>query len=451
MRKIVVICSMFLFVSLSLNANENSENKVYVSGTKSLYNEALKNFRAKKYEKSYKQFDALFFNNMEDILINFYLGRSAYELGKYEFALSAYDRILIAEPSNTRARLEMAQTYFKMKLYVQSLSEFNEVLKNKKIPLKVKKIVNAKIEYIKSIQKKSFFTATAIAGILYDSNLNSTPATGSFNIYNPTVDDTVLVTNNDKEESTSIYQVVGQVNHTYKYSDDFILNSSVTALLMKYNDHKEKDIHALSLSTAPTYLYKDYKVALSILFDKVNLGHESYQNNIYFNPTYTKILNDKMLYTTGLKLGRVTFVKEKERDINILEWQNSLKYLSNNLGLYTFGLNLGKEYEVRENRTDVEHGYVNVYINNSYEIMEDYMLQTAISYKQLDYDDTDINFQTKRKDKKSDFSMSIIKPINKQIIANIGANYTKKDSNHVSSEYDKYTIKANLIWNINSK
>lgn len=451
MKKIVVLFNIFLLFSLSLNASNDDGNKVYISGSKGLYNDALKNFRSKNYEKSYTQFNALFLTNMEDVLINFYLGRSAYELEKYEFALSAYDRILIAEPNNTRARLEMAQTYFKMKLYVQSLSEFNEVLKNKKLPLKVKKIVNAKVEYIKSIQKKSFIKATAIAGILYDSNINSTPATGSFNIYNPTVDSTVLVTNNDKEESTSIYQVVGQLNHTYKYSDNFILNSSVTALLMKYNDHKEKDIHALSLSTAPTYLFKNYKIALSVLFDKVNLGHESYQNNIYFNPTYTRVLNDKTLYSSGLKLGRVTFVKEKDRDVNLLEWQNSLKYLTNKFGLFTIGLNLGKEYELREQRTDVEHGYFNSYINNSYEIGEDYLLQTAISHKQLNYDDTDINFQSKRKDKKSDFSISLIKPINKQVITNIGANYTKKDSNHVASEYDKYTIKANLIWDINLK
>lgn len=451
MRKFTVLFCLIGLISLSLNANEINKNKVYVSGSKNLYNKALNNFRAKNYEKSYLQFNTLFYNNMQDILINFYLGRSAYELGKYEFALSAYDRILIAEPTNSRARLEMAQTYFKMKLYTQSLSEFNEVLKNKKIPVKVKKIVNAKIEYIKSIQKKSFLKATVITGILYDSNLNSTPATGSFNIYNPTVDSTVLVTNNDKEESTSIYQVVGQLNHTYKYSDNFILNSSVTALLMKYSDHKEKDIHALSLSTSPTYLYKDYKIALPLLFDKVNLGHESYQNNIYLNPNYTRALTDKMLYSTGLKAGRVTFVREKERDVNLLEWQNSLKYLTNKFGLFTIGLNLGKEYKLRNQRTDVEHKYFNTYINNSYEIIEDYLLQTAISYKQLDYDDTDVNFQTKRKDKKSDFSMSILKPINNQSLINIGANYTKKDSNHISSEYDKYTIKANLIWNLNLK
>lgn len=451
MRKIIVLVSLFLLIGLSLSANNDNTNKVYVSSSKSLYNEALKNFRAKKYEKSYKQFNALFFNNMEDILINFYLGRSAYELGKYEFALSAYDRILIAEPNNVRTRLEMAQTYFKMKLYVQSLSEFNEVLKNKKIPLKVKKIVNAKIEYIKSIQKKSFFNATAIAGILYDSNINSTPATGSFNIYNPTVDDTVLVTNSDKEESTSIYQVVGQINHIYKYSDDFILNSSVTALLMKYNDHKEKDIHALSLNLTPTFLYKKYKIPFSLLIDKVNLGHESYQNNIYFNPSYSRILNEKALYTSGLKVGRITFVKEKERDSNLIEWQNSLKYLTKDFGLFTLGLNLGKENELRKQRTDVSHSYINTYINNSYDIFEDYLLQSSINFKQLNYSETDVNFQTKRKDEKIDLNMSILKPINKNIVFNFGGNYTKKDSNHASSEYDKYIIKANLIWNINLK
>ena len=450
MKKLVVVCSFILLLCSSLLANENTEvenKKVVVASSSKLYNVALKNFRSKNYEKAYEQFNSLFLSNMGDILTNYYLGRSAYELGKYEFALSAYDRILIAQPENTRVRLEMAQTYFKMKLYTQAISEFNLVLEDKKIPTSVKKSIQAKIKYMQDLQKKHYVNATAIAGILYDSNINSTPTTGAFDIYNPTVDSIVTVTNSDKEEATTIYQAVGQVNHIYKYSDNFILNNSATALLMKYINHKEKDIQALSLSTTPTYLHKKYKIALPIMFDKINLGHESYQNNIYFNPNYSRILSDTMLYTTGVKVGRITFVKDKDRDANLLEWQNSLRLLSESYGLFTFGFDLGKEMELRSTRTDVDHRYFNTYINNSYELSQNYTLQTALNYKEYMYSDTDVNFQSKKKDKKTDISMSILRPIGKNLVINFGGTYTDKNSNHASSEYDKYVIKANLIWN----
>ncbi|UTJ05556.1 tetratricopeptide repeat protein [Arcobacter roscoffensis] len=449
MKKSVVIYSLVPFICLSSFANESVFNKkesssLVVSSTKKLYDVALKNFRQKNYEKAYEQFNTLFLSSMQDVLYNFYLGRSAYELGKYEFALSAYDRILIVNPNNSRARLEMAQTYFKMKLFTQSLKEFNRVLEDKNLPVVVQKRVNEKVDYIKKLQKKSFFNATAVAGILYDSNINSTPEVDFFYLDN--FDNKIQT---GEKKSATIYQVVGQLNNTYKYSDNFILNSSATAVLMKYNNHKEKDIHALSLNISPTYLSKEYKLELPILFDKVNLGHESYQNNIYLNPKYTTILNSEVLYTLGLKAGRVSFVKDEERDANIFELQNSAKYASSNYGLFSFGLNLGEERRIRGNRIDVNYKYMNTYLNNVYELSEDYLLQTSLNYKEYLYKDTNASFQSRKRDKKMDASIAIIKPLKKDLHLNLGGSYTKKDSSHASSEYNKHTMKANLIWNVN--
>jgi len=457
MRKSKLVLSLTPLLLVNLNANdkaayeekkvETKEKVVVVKSSRALYNVALQNFRNKNYVKSYEQFNSLFNANMGDILINYYLGRSAYELGKYELALSAYDRILIQQPNNTRVRLEMAQTYMQMKLYTQAISEFNKVLEDKKIPTNVRKTVASKIEYMQNLQKKHFVTATAMAGIMYDSNINATPSTGAFDIYNPTVNSVVTVQNNNKEESSTIYQVVGKLDHTYKYSENFILNSSATALLMKYVNHKEKDVHALSLSVAPTFLEKEYKVALPILFDKINLGHESYQNNFYFNPNYTKILDSSTLYTGGLKLGRINFVDEDDKDANVLELQNSVKYLSDNYGLFGVSLNLGKEMEVKNSRTDVDHKYFDINLSNSYELNNDYTIQTSLNYKQFHYSDTDVNFRTKRKDKKSDITLAVHKPINKEMLVNVASTYSNRDSNHASAEYDKYMLKANFLWN----
>ena len=103
-----LICSSFtvtVFLSMPLVAQYKQEkisiNNVY----KAQYSKALKAFKNKNYDKSFKEFNLLFQNNLDNILINYYLGRSAYELGKYEFAISAYDRILIQEPNNSKVRL----------------------------------------------------------------------------------------------------------------------------------------------------------------------------------------------------------------------------------------------------------------------------------------------------------------------------------------------------------
>lgn len=451
MKKLISILTISTFCISSISANElvNSNQTIKSSPKSSSYNSALNSFRNKKYKESYELFNELFFNDMGNILVNFYLGRSAYELGKYEFAISAYDRILIVQPDNSRVRLELAQTYMKMDLYAQSIKEFEIVLNDKKIPSQVKKQIESKIRLMKNKQKKHFYNITAMTGILYDSNINATPSTGAFDIYNPTIGSTVTINNSDEEKSSSIYQTVGQFNHKYRYSDNFILSNSVTALQMKYNNHKEKDVQALSLSTTPTYLQDTYKLSLALGFDKINLGHKSYQHNFYINPTYTKMINSSFLYDLGLKFGDVNFDKEKDKNAHIYELQNSLKYLTKDYGLFSFGLNIGKEKEIKEVRTDIDHKYYTMYITNSYDFMEDYTLLSSLNYKILEYSDNDINFLSKREDKKSDVSISIQKPIFKEILLNVGTTYTHRDSNHASSDYDKYSMKMNLLWNYN--
>ena len=74
------------------------------------------------------------------------LGRSAYEIGKFEEALSAFNLILMEEPSNSRVKLEVAQTYFAMGNYDESEKIFKDVLKNDSLPPLVKKNVELTLE-----------------------------------------------------------------------------------------------------------------------------------------------------------------------------------------------------------------------------------------------------------------------------------------------------------------
>lgn len=449
MKKLIPFLAFSILNISFLNAEDLKNNKTVEVYSSSNYNVALENFRNKKYKESYSLFNELFLNDMGNILINFYLGRSAYELTEYEMAISAYDRILILNPENTRVRLELAQTYMKMELFTQSIKEFEEVLKDEKTPSLVKKQIESKIRVMKDKQKKHFMDINLMAGIIYDSNINATSTVKAFDIYNPIVGSNITINNSAEEKSSTIFQTVSQFNHKYKYSDNYIITNSVTALLMKYKNHKEKDVHAISLSSTPTYIEGDYKISSTFNFDKVNLGHKSYQNNIYLNPSYTRVVNNSLLYELGFKLGKINFVKENERDAYVYEIQNSLKHLTKDYGLFNIGVNIGREKEEESSSTNVDHKYYESYISNSYDFPNNYTLTTSLNYKISNYNDNDVFFQSKRKDKKSDISFTLQKTINNDLLFNLGSSYTNRDSNHVTSDYDKYTIKMNLLWNYN--
>lgn len=443
-----LIYRFFLIIGFSTLCFSNSVDDVELQRTSlhSLeYKIALDNFRNKNYEASYEQFSTLFLNDMGNILINFYLGRSAYETKRYDMALSAYDRILISEPNNNRVRLEVAQTYMMMKMYTQSIAEFELALESK-LPSLVRKRVEANIKMMKSKQKKHFFNITALLGLIYDSNINATPEAGAFDIYSPSLNATVTLNNNGEEEGATIVQFATIASYKYKIEDNLFINSTITPMMLKYINHKEKDLHALSLSFTPTLYQKSDKYEFGFIYDHIYLGHKGYQKNFYVKPKYSKVLDKKLLFESSLKAGRINYISESEKDANSLQLENRLKYSSENAGLFSFGLDLGKDIEINDSRTDISKDFYGVSLSNSYDFLDGYSVKTSISYKNILYRDKDINFLSRREDKKSDYSISLQKMLMDNSLINIGSTFTNNTSNHESFDYDKYTLNLNFIY-----
>lgn len=407
------------------------------------YSEALNSFKQKDYEKSYELFSKLFEQDFSNTLVNFYLGRSAYELQKYEFATSVYDRILINEPNNTRVRLELAQTYLQMKLYTQALKEFELVLEDK-MPVQVRKRVEANVAFLKAKEKRHFFDITAVLGIIYDSNVNSASTTFDINEFLGLPEDTLP--NNTQKEGATIFQVVAPISYKYKVDENFILNSSLVPLMMKYNNYKDKDLHALSLNISPTFYEKDYKYSFGFLYDLVYLAHEKYQSNYYIKPEITKVFSTNLLYNAYVKLGKVNYSKERLRDANHYEFSNNLKYASENFGVFDFGFSFGKELRAYDTRTDVSNAFYSISLENSYELINKYTINPSISYKRSKYIEEDVNFLSKREDKRYNYSLNLQKSLTKSLAFSLGASFIDVNSNQELYDYDKYLLKANLFY-----
>lgn len=412
---------------------------------KDYYNEALQSYKAKDYEKSYEMFSKLFVDNFDNTLINFYLGRSAFELGKYEFALSAYDRILINEPTNTRVRIELAQTYLQMGLLPQSLKEFQISLQNE-MPELVRKRVEANINFIRKKQQKHFFNVSGMYSIIYDSNVNAAADGGTFDIYSPTLGTDLSLTNDGKQDSATIHLLAVPISYKYKLKENFIIDSSFVPLFMRYRGFKDKNIDALSLNISPTYYNQDYKIGISFLHDLVYLGHKKYQSNSYIKPFYSKVIFNNFLYETSLKLGKVNYADTKDRGSFHSEFANNIKYASESFGIFDFGISLGKENELYSTRTDVTNKFYSFSLSNNFNIFDDYTLKSAVSYERTKYIDEDVNFLSKREDKEYNYSLELQKPITKKLSFLLGSNFININSNQEPFSYDKYTLKASIFY-----
>ncbi len=139
------------------------------------YTQASTAYTAKDFKSSYELFSKLYMTHLNDAELNFKFGISAYEIGNYDMALAAFERVEMLEPTNLRNKLEKARTFFMLKMYEDAEIGFKEVLSNPLLPQNVRKNIELYLARVIKEQKKSFTYVTLNLNTLYDSNVNSAP------------------------------------------------------------------------------------------------------------------------------------------------------------------------------------------------------------------------------------------------------------------------------------
>ena len=161
MKKILIIC--FIISSLLASSLETFKRD---------YDQALKLYNSGDFQNASVQFYALSEVAPENVEINFYLGRSALELKHYDDAVSAFDRVLILNPSHVRTKLELARLYFEIQQYDTAQSLLDGVLQEQ-LPLTVQENVIALKSAIDQQRAKHTFGGALILAWDYDTNIGN--------------------------------------------------------------------------------------------------------------------------------------------------------------------------------------------------------------------------------------------------------------------------------------
>ena len=159
----------------------------------------LQLYQNHQYKQAYKLFYSLFNNHLDNEEINFYLGLCAFKLKKYDKAVEAFERVLIKNPNNLRARLEYARSLFYMQNYQESKKQFLMVMEQN-IPIEVKQNIRKFLILIDKLQQKNLYNILLSVGLKYDSNINNDA--GSDTVIHDTVfDNSSTLTGNRKIEN----------------------------------------------------------------------------------------------------------------------------------------------------------------------------------------------------------------------------------------------------------
>ena len=433
LNKILITSSLLFFSVL------NAQVLIFADITK-MYNN-------KEYQKVYDNLSKYLKDNLSNKRINFMLGRSAYQLGKYEDALVYYERILLEEPGNLRVRLEMAQSYFRLENYEKAKEQF-EIVLEADIPTNVRKNIESSLASLEGKNKKHFFQAMFMAGLAYDSNINNDSDEGEYSIFSPGDNSFYTLNSDGIEESDKTYQLAFSLNHNYKLDNNYVLESKTALYTQRYFKYKEKDIDVFSLGTGLSKYTKDMKLSLGIDFNNIRQDDKQYLYTYIISSKLRKKINKDASYFIQLKFIQKDYAQEdySDRDSKTYEFLNAFSIATKDFGLNTFTLTFGKEKKDRGIRTDISNSYFDFKLSNNYSISKTLSLNSYVDYKLTNYNYEDVNFLTKRKDKRFDLSLTLIKAINKNLSLGLSSSYINHKSNQEPFDYNKYSFRTNVYY-----
>ncbi|MFA6188355.1 MAG: surface lipoprotein assembly modifier [Sulfuricurvum sp.] len=402
------------------------------------YEEAKKHYAAKSYAKAYATLSALYMSALDDPELNFYLGKSAYEVGEFPIALAAFERVEMLDPNNVRNQLELARTQYFLRLFSEAEDGFKKILQNPGLPENVRLNVEYYLSSIAKEEQRSFWFTTAKVGILYDSNVN-------FGSSNDTYTLPVLGTFNSPDSmSDSAHEETLSLVHLYDFGGKG--GALVRNQLSMYNRHY-RDEHAYDLrlfSYNPALVYNTQRSSYELIggIDRLSLGGKSYYTGYSLQPKWTYSYLPSLRQTLALKMGKKSYFQssDTELDSRSLEGMAGLEYYLSSSSAVRADLTASRQIKNSGDRIDVNYNEIGPSILYTNQLLPTTIVQAQLGFKKRLYDDYSTLFASNRVDETKSGTLTLIQRLTSAVSLEAMGNYNRTHSTMSVYSFDKYTL-----------
>jgi len=427
--------SLITLLSVSLFAQSAPDKRIYEEA-QTFYNQGA-------FQKAYELFESLSLASPENAEYNFLLGRSALELKLYDQAVTAFDRVLMLNPSHTRTHLELARLFYETEQLEQASHELDLVLKEN-IPQNIRDIATAFKTRVDERKSKHSFSAALVFGGGYDSNANNDIGRKEFII--PAFN--IPITGNDAVSDTNIF-ATAVLNHTYDFGEKggWTLENSFVAYDKLNTKLSKNNLALFSLSAAPTWSQKEYKLSFPLSYDRVFLNGQGYMYNLSASIKGSYLLDETSQIESGLTHKRGYYDEDETQDViaNTV-FLSYKKAFGDDPILLSLTTSYSTNAEVNTGRTDVESNGYSYGIELSKAFQNG--LRTSLGYtaSQSDFNDVDVLYGTKRKDTRDEYEFTLGYMYTKNLSFNATLSYAENCSNHDPFNYDKITALLTAVY-----
>ncbi len=407
------------------------------------YESALQSYNKGDFATSYKLFDELWEKSPENAELNFYLGRSALELKKYDEAAMAFDRVLMVEPKHARTRLEMARIYYETKQFEAANRELDALL-GEELPQSIQDVVTQMRQTSKAKLSPHSFRGALMLSLDYDTNIANDVGRG--------IVQNGFYSLSDKRKSAGFAQI-GVFNHTYDIGekDGWKWENNLLAYNKDVWSHHDRNLLILTLGAGPTYTANDYKISFLGTYDKINLGSDSYLGIGGFSVNLKKMLSSTLIAEADISKKRNLYAVEgSTSDFDSMIYTLGARKSFDN---GSWMLSAYAVYKDDKERSDnpwqmgVSKDELGGKIEVSKEIFKGFRGVLGYSYKDISYDEFDKFFNLKRKDKEHYYNVGLNYALDKYSYLLLNYAHTDHNSNNKLYEYTKNVSSITYIRN----
>jgi len=436
LKKIIVLISFIVYMSSTLQAIDILSKDLEIERIK-----AVKFYKEKDYESAYKILSILYMSSLSDTNINFMLGRSAYEIGKYKIALASFERVKMLDSTNVRNQLEIARTQYMLELYEDSKLSFKQVLAYPSLPDNVRTNIELFLSKISNKLQKSFFFLNFSAGIIYDSNVNYGALDDTYNLPNYGKFFTV------GSESDMAYELQADLTNIYDIGDKngFSIRNMVSVFNRTYDTQSTYDITYLSYS--PALVYKDMNnvYELNLMFDNMRLDNENYLDIFSVMSNVIHKLDSTTRLIINVKYANKKYKRKLENGRDADNYEFSLSYQKLWSSSYFTVRGIG-EYERKDsgNRNDINYNKYRLLIDYTKQFYPTYIARVDLEVNTKEYQDESLLFQNTREDNGYRSGLILTKKFSSSFYIDAKFLYERFWSNQSVYEYDKQTYGLTL-------
>ena len=387
---------------------------------------AQEHYNNSKYEEAIKEAKSST-SEYGNPLLHLIWADSANALGLQDEAMSAYERVLMLQDKNSKARQSLVKLYkntSRDKLAIDMITEFKN------------QFTEDELKDLQSISKSSIQSSFSV-DMGYDSNIN-------INAGGDILDDYYESTGNKDIISTLFMRFNADISYTNNIfnSENWYFKSGLD-LYHQYNfEDSYYNLSFAKMELGTGYINDGYKLYLPLSYSRINYLDIDLLDQYIFSPQLNINLSNNLMLMINTDYIKRKYIEDSDenRDNTILALGSSFYYIFDKNFLFA-----GFKYEDISADSDTpdiftDRDSITAYAGVSYNINEWLIGRLTYKIKSSEYDDIIYDSTEVRDDTFHQVNLKLSHHYSKDIELYVSGEYIANNSNYIPAEYDKNII-----------